>query len=152
MSSLPAIALYQPDIPQNLGAIIRLCACSGFALHIIEPCGFPLDDARIKRVGMDYVANVQLSKHASWEEFCRYATGEAKQLLLFTTKSNTPYTAHAFSAQDILLFGRESAGVPEEVHQRVEHRLTIPMPGGGRSLNLAMSAAMVTGEALRQLV
>lgn len=149
--STVSIALYEPDIPQNLGSIMRLCACFAMKLHIIEPCGFPLDDKRIRRAGMDYINHVDWQRHASWTAFYDW-TREAKQrLLLLTTKASDAYTDIAYQDRDILLFGRESAGVPDSVHQQVDQRLTIPMQQDVRSLNLAMSAAIVSGEVMRQL-
>jgi tRNA (cytidine/uridine-2'-O-)-methyltransferase len=150
------LALYQPDIPQNAGSLMRLCACLGVAMDIVEPCGFLLSDRNFRRSGMDYRAGVDLTRHDSWETFrqARAATGGAKggrRVLLLTTKSAQPYTDFAFAAGDTLLVGRESAGVPEAVHAQVEARLLIPMRAGMRSLNVAQAAAMVLGEALRQL-
>ncbi len=143
------LALYQPDIAQNLGTILRLGACLGVPIDIIEPCGFPLDDRRLRRAGMDYMDKVEMIRHASWEQFCHsYASN---RLLLMTTRADMTYINHRFKAGDIMLFGRESAGVPDEVHRTADKRLSIPMQPGTRSLNVAMSAAMVTGEALRQL-
>ena len=146
-----ALALYEPDIPQNLGSIMRLCACFAMPLHIIEPCGFPLDDKRIRRAGMDYIEHVQWQRHSSWTAFEQWRQSENKRLLLLTTKATDPYDGHAFASGDILLFGRESAGAPGFVHAAADKRLTIPMVSGVRSLNLAMSAAIVAGEAARQL-
>jgi tRNA (cytidine/uridine-2'-O-)-methyltransferase len=151
MLTVPALALFEPDIPQNLGAIMRLSACFGMVLHIIEPCGFPLDDKRIKRAGMDYIAHVVWQRHASWEAFYDWSREHNKRLLLLTTKASEPYDRLNYQANDILLFGRESAGVPEHVHAAVDGRLTIPMHQDVRSLNLAMSAAIVSGEVMRQL-
>ena len=141
------LALYQPDIPQNAGALMRLCACLGVAMDIIEPCGFLLSDRNFRRAGMDYLASLDLARHASWEEF----RGEARgRLLLLTTKASTPYFSFSFAPSDTLLVGRESAGVPDQVHQAADGRLTIPMRVGMRSLNVAQAASMVLGEALRQ--
>jgi tRNA (cytidine/uridine-2'-O-)-methyltransferase len=154
------LALYQPDIPQNAGSLMRLCACLGVAMDIVEPCGFLLSDRNFRRAGMDYRAGVDLTRHDSWEAFRRNraakggAKGGAKsggRVLLLTTKSARPYTDFAFAAGDALLVGRESAGVPEAVHTQVEARLLIPMRPGMRSLNVAQAAAMVLGEALRQI-
>jgi len=142
------IALYQPDIPQNVGAAMRLCACLGVHLHIIEPCGFPFNDKKIKQAGMDYLEQVQLTRHNSWESFTSHMTD--KRLILMTTKSSTPYTNFTFQEGDVLIAGRESAGVPDEVHAQIEHRLLIPMTGKARSLNIINATAMITGEALRQ--
>jgi tRNA (cytidine/uridine-2'-O-)-methyltransferase len=141
------LALYQPDIPQNAGSLMRLCACLGVAMDIIEPCGFLLSDRNFRRAGMDYLASLDLARHVSWEEFRGQARG---RLLLLTTKASTPYFAFAFAPSDTLLVGRESAGVPDQVHQAADARLTIPMRAGMRSLNVAQAAAMVLGEGLRQ--
>jgi len=141
------LALYQPDIPQNAGALMRLCACLGVAMDIIEPCGFLLSDRNFRRAGMDYLASLDLARHASWEEFRGQARG---RLLLLTTKAGTPYFGFSFAPSDTLLVGRESAGVPDQVHQAADGRLTIPMRVGMRSLNVAQAASMVLGEALRQ--
>lgn len=146
-----ALALYEPDIPQNLGSIMRLCACMGMTLHIIEPCGFPLDDSRIRRAGMDYIQHVQWQRHTSWSAFEDWRKQQGGRLLLLSTKAAMPYDTARFEAGDILLFGRESAGVPEMVHEAADVRLTIPMQPQVRSLNLAMSAAIVAGEAARQM-
>ena len=142
------IALYQPDIPQNVGAAIRLCACLGIRLNIIEPCGFPFNDKKIKQSGMDYLDQVDLIRHNSWQSF---ALDKAdKRLILMTTKSSEPYTDFTFKHGDILIAGRESAGVPNEIHAAADHRLLIPMTGKARSLNIIKATAMITGEALRQ--
>ncbi len=143
------IALYQPDIAANTGTIARLCACLGLRLTIIEPAGFTWDDSRLKRAGMDYLDIAVIRRSASWVDFCVETAGRRK--LLLTTKSASPYTGFGFSADDILLLGRESAGVSDDVHQAVDARLTIPMKQGARSLNVALAAAMVAGEALRQI-
>lgn len=147
------LALYQPDIPQNCGALIRLGACLGVALDIIEPCGFLLDDKRLRRAGLDYHAQASLARHRSWSAFqaARQAGGAASgRLLLLTTGGDRPYTDFAYARGDTLLLGRESAGVPEEVHDAADARLVIPVQPGCRSLNVAQAAAMVLGEALRQ--
>jgi tRNA (cytidine/uridine-2'-O-)-methyltransferase len=142
------LALYQPDIPQNLGAFIRLAACAGTPLDIIEPCGFPVDDRRIRRASMDYVDLAQIRRHASWDAFRRdRAPG---RLVLLTTAGATRLPEVRFRADDILLLGRESAGVPAEVHETAELRVRVPMQKGVRSLNVALAAAMVLSEALRQ--
>lgn len=147
------LALYQPDIPQNCGALIRLGACLGVTLDIIEPCGFLLDDKRLRRAGLDYHAQASLTRHRSWAAFQagRQAAGAAAgRLLLLTTGGDRPYTDFAYARGDTLLLGRESAGVPEEVHAAADARLVIPLQPGCRSLNVAQAAAMVLGEALRQ--
>lgn len=144
------IALYQPDIPGNTGSILRLCACVGVAVDVIEPAGFDLSSRALKRAGMDYVELAALTRHASWEAFEKWRREEGRRLILLTTRAAVPYTAFSFRDGDILLFGRESAGVPDEVHKAADCRLVIPMREPARSLNVALSAAMVCGEALRQ--
>jgi tRNA (cytidine/uridine-2'-O-)-methyltransferase len=145
------IALYQPDIAGNTGTILRFAACLDIGVDIIEPAGFPLSDRALKRAGMDYLEMAALSRHADWHAFEEWRKAHARRLVLLTTKAATAYTDFAFAAGDILLFGRESAGVTEEVHQAADARLTIPMRAGTRSINVALSVAMVAGEALRQL-
>ncbi len=145
------LALYQPDIPQNTGAILRLAACFGLPVDLIEPCGFVFDDRRLRRAGMDYVEHVDLRRHRSWEAYRAARAGAAGRLILLTTQAAVPYSACRFEAADSLLLGRESAGVPEEVHAAADLRLRIPMRPGLRSLNVAMAAAIVTAEAMRQL-
>jgi tRNA (cytidine/uridine-2'-O-)-methyltransferase len=144
------IALYEPDIPQNTGTILRLAACLGLAADIIEPAGFPVSDRAFRRAGMDYLDQVSIARHASWEAFEAWRAQAGIRLILFTTGSRTSYLDHAFQADDVLLFGRESAGVPEAVHRAAQARLVIPMREGFRSLNVAVAAAMAVGEALRQ--
>jgi tRNA (cytidine/uridine-2'-O-)-methyltransferase len=144
------IALYQPDIPQNTGTILRLCACMGAAAHIIEPAGFPISDRHFRRAGMDYLDQVDWRRHDSWAKFEDWRRLGGHRLLLFTTKGATPYLDFRYQASDILLFGRESAGVPESVTEAADTRLVIPIQPGLRSLNVAMAAAMALGEALRQ--
>lgn len=145
------IALYQPDIAGNTGTILRLAACLGVAVDIIEPAGFDLSDRNLRRAGMDYLEMAALSRHVDFDRFQEWRQREGRRLLLFSTRAVIPYTNFSFADGDILLFGRESAGVPDHVHDKADERLTIPMPGGGRSLNLALSAAMAAGEAMRQL-
>jgi tRNA (cytidine/uridine-2'-O-)-methyltransferase len=145
------LALYQPDIPQNTGAILRLAACFGLAVDVIEPCGFAFDDRRLRRAGMDYLEHVELHRHRSWEAYRAARAGEAGRLVLLTTKGALPHTDVRFAASDSLLLGRESAGVPDEVHAAADIRIRIPMRAGLRSLNVAMAAAIVAGEAMRQL-
>jgi tRNA (cytidine/uridine-2'-O-)-methyltransferase len=145
------IALYQPDIPQNTGTILRLAACLGLEAHLIEPAGFPTSDRAFRRAGMDYLDRVALVRHAAWEEFEAWRRSHGLRLVLFTTRAATPYLDHAFAPRDVLLFGRESSGVPAEVHAAAEVRLAIPMRHDMRSLNVAMTCAMAVGEALRQL-
>ncbi|MCA1443103.1 tRNA (cytidine(34)-2'-O)-methyltransferase [Ensifer sp. IC4062] len=144
------IALYQPDIPGNTGTILRLAACLGLAVDIIEPAGFDLSDRNLKRAGMDYIAAVTLTRHVSWERFEAWRATTGRRLVLASTKAAQPYTRFSFRPDDILLFGRESAGVPDHVHQRADGRVVIPMAPGQRSLNIAISAAMIVGEAIRQ--
>lgn len=145
-----AVALYQPDIPGNTGTILRLGACLGITINIIEPAGFDLSDRNLKRAGMDYVEIAHLQRHLDWSEFKNSMAAMNKRLVLFTTKAHASYFDFAYQPNDILLFGRESAGVPEFIHEEVKARLTIPMRRGFRSLNLAMSVAMGVGEAHRQ--
>jgi tRNA (cytidine/uridine-2'-O-)-methyltransferase len=145
------LALYQPDIPQNTGAILRLAACFGLAVDVIEPCGFALDDRRLRRAGMDYLEQVEMQRHRSWDAYRSARAGNAGRLILLTTKGAMPHIDCRFEAADSLLLGRESAGVPDEVHAAADLRIRIPMRAGLRSLNVAMAAAIVTGEAMRQL-
>lgn len=145
------LALYQPDIPQNTGAILRLAACFGLPVDVIEPCGFVFDDRRMRRAGMDYLDHVELHRHRSWEAYRAARAGEAGRLVLLTTKAEVPHTEVRFEGADSLLLGRESAGVPEDVHAAADVRIRIPMRAGLRSLNVAMAAAIVAGEAMRQL-
>jgi tRNA (cytidine/uridine-2'-O-)-methyltransferase len=145
------LALYQPDIPQNTGAILRLAACFGLPVDIIEPCGFILDDRRMRRAGMDYLDHVELHRHRSWQAYQAARAGQAGRLVLLTTKGAVPHIACRFEASDSLLLGRESAGVPDEVHAAADLGVRIPMRSGLRSLNVAMAAAIVAGEAMRQL-
>jgi tRNA (cytidine/uridine-2'-O-)-methyltransferase len=144
------IALYQPDIAQNTGTILRLCACLGIEAHIVEPAGFPVSDRHFRRAGMDYLDQVAIVRHIDWAAFESWRRQQAARLVLFTTAGTQSYLAHDFRDGDILLFGRESAGVPEAVHAVADARLVIPVREGLRSLNVAISAAMAAGEALRQ--
>jgi tRNA (cytidine/uridine-2'-O-)-methyltransferase len=144
------IALYEPDIPQNTGTILRLCGCLGIEAHIIEPAGFPVTDRAFRRAGMDYLDQVVLTRHASFGAFEEWRRHKHLCLVLMTTAATRSYLDHTFQADQVLLFGRESAGVPEPVHKAADVRLCIPMRQGLRSLNIAMAAAMVAGEALRQ--
>jgi tRNA (cytidine/uridine-2'-O-)-methyltransferase len=144
------IALFQPDIPQNTGTILRLCACVGIEAHIVEPAGFPVSDRAFRRAGMDYLDQVSIVRHESWQNFEQWRRQEGIRLVLFTTRGATPYLGHRFTERDILMFGRESAGVPDEVHAAADARLLIPLQPGLRSLNVAMAVAMAAGEALRQ--
>ncbi len=144
------IALYQPDIPQNTGTMLRLAACLGIEAHLIAPAAFPMSDRAFRRAGMDYLDAVALVRHASWPAFETWRKAQGCRLVLFTTTATKSYLDHAFRADDVLLFGRESAGVPPEVHAAADARLVIPMRPGLRSLNVAVAAAMAVGEALRQ--
>lgn len=145
------IALYQPDIPGNTGTILRLAACLGLAVDIIEPAGFDLSDKNLKRAGMDYIASVTLTRHVNWERFDETRLAQGRRLILASTKAAEPYTRFSFQPNDTLLFGRESAGVPDHVHDRADGRIIVPMVEGQRSLNVAMSVAMIAGEAIRQV-
>jgi len=144
------LALFQPDIPQNLGAAIRLAACLGVPLDVIEPCGFPLSDAAIRRAAMDYGGLADVTRHAGWRDF-RGDSGPCGRLVLLTTRAAQPFHDFAFRADDILLLGRESAGVPDEVHDAADARLVIPLAPGARSLNVVTAATLALGEALRQI-
>jgi tRNA (cytidine/uridine-2'-O-)-methyltransferase len=144
------IALFEPDIAQNTGTILRLAACLGVEAHIIEPAGFPVSDRAFRRAGMDYLDEVTLTRHASWGAFDHWRRAANLRLVLLTTRATTPYLDHRFGREDVLLFGRESAGVPDAVHAAADARLIIPIRPGLRSLNVAMACAMVVGEALRQ--
>lgn len=145
------IALFEPDIPQNTGTILRLAACLGLEAHLIEPAGFPTSDRAFRRAGMDYLDEVKLVRHVSWEMFAGWRQAQGLRLVLFTTRAATSYLDHVYEPRDILLFGRESAGVPEAVHAAAEVRLKVPLRPAMRSLNVAMTCAMAAGEALRQL-
>jgi tRNA (cytidine/uridine-2'-O-)-methyltransferase len=144
------IALYQPDIPQNTGTILRLAACLGAEAHIIEPAGFPISDRAFRRAGMDYLAQVNLIRHVSWPAFESWRRPQCLRLVLFTTTADASYLEHSYQTGDVLLFGRESSGVPSAVHEAAEVHLRIPMQPGLRSINVAMAAAMALGEAMRQ--
>ncbi len=145
------IALFEPDIPQNTGTILRLCACLGIEAHIIEPAGFPVTDRAFRRAGMDYLDRVAISRHGSFEAFEDWRKHGRLKLVLLTTAAECSYLNHGFADDEVLLFGRESAGAPEAVHQAADTRLRIPMREGMRSLNIAVAVAMVAGEALRQM-
>ncbi len=144
------IALYQPDIPGNTGTILRMAACLGFAVDLIEPAGFDVSDRSLKRAGLDYLEQAALTRHADWHHFNAWRNRAGKRLVLLSTKAAIPYTEYAFQENDILLFGRESAGVPDSIQDIADARLIIPMVPGARSLNLAVSVAITAGEALRQ--
>ena len=143
------LALFEPDIAPNAGALMRLSACLGVAMDLIEPAGFVLDDRRLRRAVMDYRERLDLTRHADWTAFRRASAGRGR-LVLLTTRASLPYTRFAFAGDDILLVGRESAGVPDHVHAAADARIVVPMAEGARSLNVALAAAMVLGEALRQ--
>jgi tRNA (cytidine/uridine-2'-O-)-methyltransferase len=158
MAALPSepapdlrLALYQPDIPGNTGAIMRLAACFGVGLEVIGPAGFDMSDRALRRAGMDYREMAALTRHDDWVSFETWRRSQERRLVLFTTAGARPYSDFAFAAGDVLLFGRESAGAPDFVHNAADARVLIPMPGGGRSLNLGMSAAIGLSEAVRQL-
>ena len=150
MTSHLRIALYQPDIAGNTGTILRMAACLGVHVDIIEPAGFDMSDRSLKRAGMDYLELAALTRHVDFDAFDAWRKAEERRLVLFTTKAASPYTQFAFLPTDILLFGRESAGVPDDVHNRADGRVVIPLVAG-RSLNLAVSTAMAVGEAVRQV-
>ena len=146
------LALFQPDIPQNTGTLLRLGACLDIELDIIEPCGFIFSERTLKRAGMDYLDMVRYRRHHSWEHFLQYRAEHPEEygrIVLLTTHASEPYYNFEFRPNDIILMGRESAGVPEEVHQTADARLLIPMNRNARSINVAVSAVMVVGECLR---
>ena len=144
------IALYQPDIPQNLGAMMRLCACTGTSLDIIEPCGFLWNERKIKQSAMDYYNKANITRHNNWDNFLVLQQKRHQRIILMTTKSSTPYYNFEFRDSDILLAGRESAGVPDDVHSAMDGRVCIPMDGDFRSLNIVNATSMILGEAIRQ--
>lgn len=144
------LSLYQPDIPQNTGTILRMSACLGLPVDVIGPAGFDLSDRALRRSAMDYLAHVDLTRHLGWDVFRESTLQQGRRLVLLTTAAETPYTSFSFCDTDTLLLGRESAGVPESVRQQVDGEVCIPMQPGLRSLNIAVAAAMVVGEALRQ--
>ena len=147
---MPDIALYQPDIPQNTGTILRMAACLGVTVHLIEPVGFPISDSALKRAGMDYLERASMRRHRSFADFELFRLTRNQRLVLLTTKAEDIYTEFQYRADDILLMGRESTGVPESIHELADARLTIPMIEGMRSLNVAVSTGMALGEVLRQ--
>jgi tRNA (cytidine/uridine-2'-O-)-methyltransferase len=147
---MASLVLYQPDIPQNMGSMLRLCACLGVEVHIIAPAGFDISDRAFRRSGMDYVEHASIVRHPSWDEFQAWRANTARRLVLLTTRAHAPYFRFSFRPEDLVMVGRESAGVPEAVHNAVDARLAIPMARGMRSLNVATAAAVVLGEALRQ--
>lgn len=144
------MALYEPDIPQNTGTILRACACLGIEAHIVEPAGFPVTDRAFRRAGMDYLDRLTIIRHASFADFQEWRRGRGLRLVLMTTAAETSYLDHRYGEDQIVMVGRESAGVPEAVHQAADVRLRIPIREGFRSLNIAVATAMVAGEALRQ--
>ena len=146
-----SLALYQPDIPQNTGTMVRMAACLGMNVHIIEPAGFPVSDRDFRRAGMDYLDQVLITRHVSWDAFTDYAASTNRRLVLLSTKAKYLHIEFAFQQGDILIVGRESAGVPFAVHEYIEAKVKIPMAKDMRSLNVAISAALVCGEALRQV-
>jgi tRNA (cytidine/uridine-2'-O-)-methyltransferase len=144
------LALYQPDIPQNAGTMLRLAACLRIGVDIIEPAGFPVSDRAFRRAGMDYLDGVDLVRHVDFAAFEQARRAGGGRLVLLTTRATIPYTDHRFAAGDVVMVGRESAGVPDHVHAAADAALRIPIAAGMRSLNVAVAAAMVLGEALRQ--
>lgn len=146
------LVIYQPDIPQNLGTMLRMAACTGVEVELVEPCGFVYDDKKVRRAGMDYIDHVTLRRHSSWQQFLQFKESHypSSRLVLLTTKSPMPYTEFQFAPDDMLIVGRESAGVPDEVAAISNAQVVVPMRPPLRSLNVAIASAMVLGEALRQ--
>jgi tRNA (cytidine/uridine-2'-O-)-methyltransferase len=151
VTPLLRLALFQPDIPQNAGTMLRMAACLSIGVDIIEPAGFPVSDRHFRRAGMDYLDSVEIARHVSWSTFDVARRANGQRLVLLTTKGAVAHTAFAFEIGDILMVGRESAGVPDEVHNAADGRILIPMRAEARSLNVAVSAAIAVGEALRQI-
>lgn len=147
----PRLALYQPDIPQNAGTLLRLGACLSFPIDIIEPCGFLWDEKRMRRAGMDYIDHVAVTKHSSWDVFYHDARNRGRRIVLLTTKGSTRLDRFSFGANDTIMMGRESAGVPDDVADLCDARVRIPLAPGVRSLNVAVAASIAMAEALRQL-
>lgn len=147
---MPRLAIFQPDIPQNTGTMLRLAACLGVPVEIIEPAAFDVSDRNLRRSGMDYLNHVTITRHISWRAFEEWRREGRGRLVLATTKGAVPYTDFAYAPDDIILVGRESVGVPDEVHAASDARIVVPMQAGMRSLNVAVTAAMILGEALRQ--
>ncbi|KLK93300.1 tRNA methyltransferase [Microvirga vignae] len=147
---MPRLAIFQPDIPQNTGTMLRLAACLGVPVEIIEPAAFDVSDRNLRRSGMDYLNHVTITRHISWRAFEEWRREGQGRLVLATTKGAVPYTDFRYEPEDIILVGRESAGVPDEVHEAADARIIVPMQAGMRSLNVAVTAAMILGEALRQ--
>lgn len=148
---LPRLALYQPDIPQNAGSLLRLAACLSFPVEVIEPCGFLWDEKRMRRAGMDYLDKVRVQRHSSWPVFWNWTKEEGRRVVLLSTKASERLDRFAFSASDVIMVGRESAGVPDSVADTVQARVRIPLAPGVRSLNVALAASIAMAEALRQL-
>jgi tRNA (cytidine/uridine-2'-O-)-methyltransferase len=151
MTNAMRLVLFQPDIPQNTGTMLRLAACLGVAVDIIEPAGFDVSDRHFRRSGMDYIDNVEIIRHPSWQAFDDWRRDHGHRLVLATTKAALPYTRFAYHQTDAILMGRESTGAPDYVHEAADARVTIPMRAGMRSLNVAVTAGMILGEALRQV-
>jgi len=147
---MPDLVLFQPDIPGNTGTLMRLAACLDFNIHIIQPAGFRLDDINLKRAGMDYLELIKLVRHPHWHSFEDWRMAQNRRLLLLTTKGTTNHLAINFQPDDLIMLGRESSGVPDFVHQAADHSILIPMQEKARSINIALSGALVMGEALRQ--
>lgn len=147
----PTIAMFEPDMPQNLGSMMRLAVCFGTQLEVIEPCGFPLDDRRAKRVGMDYVGLADWRRHATWNVFKAQMAEQGRRMVLLSSKAAEPFHQFEFSANDVLILGSESSGVPESVTTEIPHRVVIPMAAGARCLNVAQAGSIVLAEALRQV-
>lgn len=147
---MPELVLYQPDIPGNTGTLLRLAACTGTVLNVIGPAGFRMDDGALRRAGMDYLEIAATRRHVDWNAFQAWRTGENRRLVLMTTRAEAPYCDFSFAPADLVMLGRESAGVPQDVHEAADFRLAIPMAANARSLNMALAGAMVLGEALRQ--
>lgn len=148
---MPDLVLFQPDIPGNTGTLLRLAACMGIKVHIIEPAGFRLDEKAFQRAGMDYVEQAAMQRHLNWKAFEDWRNLEKRRALLLTTKATLNYTDFRYEKSDLIMLGRESSGAPDYVHETVDERLTIPMAGEARSLNMALTGAMVLGEAIRQV-
>jgi tRNA (cytidine/uridine-2'-O-)-methyltransferase len=147
---MPRLCLYQPDIPQNTGTMLRLAACLGIPVEIVEPAGFDVTDRNLRRAGLDYLDRVAITRHPSWRAFEAWRRDAGVRLVLASTRANLPYADFVYRPDDVVMLGRESAGVPDEVHSAADARVVIPMQAGLRSLNVAVSAAMILGEALRQ--
>ena len=147
---MPRLALFQPDIPQNTGTMLRLSACLGVPVEIVEPAGFDVSDRHFRRSGLDYLERAAVNRHSSWAAFEAWRASQGARLVLATTRGELPYAEHRFRSDDVILLGRESAGVPDAVHAAADIRIFVPMRAGLRSLNVAVAAAMILGEALRQ--